>query len=75
MIPVLLLGVGVQGVRGKLSGATCQFVRYSKNKDLSWLRLCSVLGLTVPVLLLGVRVQGVQGKTPRRHLSVCALLQ
>jgi hypothetical protein len=53
----------------------CQFVRYSMNKDFSWLQLVNVFGLTVPVLLLGVRVQGVRGKMPRRHLSVCALLQ
>ncbi len=64
-------------MQAKCPGATCQFVRYSKNKDFSWLQLVNVFDLTVPVLLLGVRVQRVRGKMPRRHLSVffCALLQ
>jgi hypothetical protein len=64
-----------KGCGVKCPGATCQFVRYSKNKDFSWLQLVNVFGLMVPVLLLGVRVQGVRGKVPWRHLPVCALLQ
>ena len=29
----------------RCEGATCQFVRYSKNKDFSWLQLVNVFGL------------------------------
>ncbi len=61
--------------RVKCPGATCQFVRHSKNKDFSWLQLVNVFVLRVPVLLLGVGVQGVRGKMPRRHVPVFALLQ
>ena len=68
--PTVLKGCWV-----KCPGATCQFVRYSKNKDFSWLQLVNMFDLMVPVLLLGVEVQGVRGKMPRRHLPVCALLQ
>ncbi len=58
-LPVVILGVRVQGVKGKCPEVNCQFVRYSKNKDFSWLQLVNEFGLMVPVSLLGVRVQGV----------------
>jgi hypothetical protein len=34
-----------KGCGVKCPGATCQFVRYSKNKDFSWLQLVNVFGL------------------------------
>jgi hypothetical protein len=34
-----------RGCADKCIGATCQFVRYSKNKDFSWLQLVNVFGL------------------------------
>ncbi len=57
-----------KGCRVQCPGATCQFVRYSKIKDFSWLQLVSVFGLTVPCF--NFRCQ-----SSRVVVPVCVLLQ
>jgi hypothetical protein len=73
MVPVLLLGAGVQGVWGKMPRRHLPVCALLQEQGL--LLASAVFGLQVPVLILGFRVQGVGGQMPWRHLPVCALLQ
>ncbi len=75
-VPVLLLGVRVQGVRGKMPRRQVPVCALLQEQGLLLaILLVNDFGLAVAVLLLGVRVQGMWSKILRRHMRVCALLQ
>ncbi len=74
MVPVFLLGVGVQGVRGQVPRSHISVCALLQEQRFLLAPAGESVRSSVPVLILGVIVQGVQGKMPWHYVQVFALL-